>query len=120
MYTDQLTNTHSVWNKIQNNDIILDQAKNTESRKPNIDEELAKNIYNNINKYSSTSTSTACRLCGYVGHLAYQCRNNVVLKNSMMNQSSMQINIKETGIQLHALSIRIIKILKSIYVIAII
>ena len=82
LYTDHVTNTHSVWNAIQKTGerYLFDQFSNLEKETSGVSSELAKSIYNNLNKYTASGSATACRLCGYVGHLAYQCRNNIVLK----------------------------------------
>lgn len=84
LYTTNIVNTNSVWNRISNkNDISLSNTNEKESTKV-VDDETAKNLINNVKKYSMTNSSTACRLCGYVGHLAYQCRNNFKIKNGIL------------------------------------
>lgn len=90
LYTDHITNTHSVWNTIQstNGKYLFDQFSNVEKETSGANNETIKNIYNNINKYTTSGSSTACVLCGYVGHLAYQCRNNIVLQNKKKGKFS--------------------------------
>jgi hypothetical protein len=89
LYTDHVSGTHSVWNTIQHKQerYLFDQFSDIEKETSGISGELARSIYNNINKYTASASSTACRLCGYVGHLAYQCRNNVILNNKKKRNS---------------------------------
>lgn len=83
LYTDHVSNTHSVWNTIQqpHERHLFDQFSNIGKELSGINNDITKSNMSDFSRYIVSGSSTACKICGYVGHLAYQCRNKIVLKN---------------------------------------
>jgi hypothetical protein len=62
-----------------------------DNKKEDNEEEINRNIIlDNIKHFKNENNkSLACKLCGFTGHLAYQCRNNVNLKqNNISNENN--------------------------------
>ena len=65
LYTNYANNTHSVWESIKKPNVISSNNENNE----NIENEKM-NVFGNL----------ICPICGFAGHLPYQCRNKMTLK----------------------------------------
>ena len=62
LYTNYANNTHSVWESI---------------KQPNV---ISSNNNENENEKINDLGDLICPICGFAGHLPYQCRNKMTLK----------------------------------------
>ena len=68
LYTDNAAHTHSVWNTIHTTDKPPSLNNFDDIGRDVMSSEITQNLLNNLNKFSSSSSSAGCRHCGYGKH----------------------------------------------------
>ncbi|XP_031280149.1 CAX-interacting protein 4 [Pistacia vera] len=95
--------THGIWQSAIGYDPYApnkDESKNTSQPKPSNDEPDAENPYNSyqgllalarITNTNADEARGACKKCGRVGHLTFQCRNFLSVKDDIKEKDSEAI-----------------------------